>query len=118
MTDRRAFLAAALIAPAVIAAPALAAPAPDYMARLRDLDMWTAQLEAGDAPDKEWDRWEAESSRLWNEIAMLPTTPETVKIKARCVHSICNGKIDDVIHGHSTSERLARQVLAMMGAPA
>ncbi|MCB4862400.1 hypothetical protein K7W03_22680 [Sphingobium sp. PNB] len=115
-SSRRSFLAAAALAPVVIAAPAIAAPAPDYMQRLYELDLWTAQLENSDVPDEEWNRWEVESSRLWKEIAALPATPETAKIKARCIHSICNGRLEDVIHGHSTSERLARQVLTILGA--
>lgn len=115
-TSRRSILAAAMMVPVAIATPVKAALSNDYMARLYELDLWTAQLENSDVPDEEWSRWEAESSRLWKEIAALPATPETAKIKARCIHSICNGRLEDVIHGHSTSERLARQVIASLGA--
>lgn len=118
--NRRSLIASGLAAVvAVGAAPVLAAQARPtasarYVAELDAIDRETARLKVGRHGEAEWDRWEAWTNRVYDEIETLPTTPENVRIKARAIWSIIEGDMQDLNPGQTTVCRLVRQMVSSL----
>ncbi|MEH3046162.1 hypothetical protein [Sphingomonas adhaesiva] len=112
---RRGILGAMVIAPVAIVAPAVAAapsqPYADLIQQLRDCAAWVKRLDAApQAPDTEWEAWEAHHGALLTKVEALPLASDAVRVRAVAVLAIYGG--DEMWEDdQTTATRLARQLI-------